>query len=388
MNLIKQFESRYQSIPSHRVRSPGRVNLIGEHTDYNHGFVLPIAIEQAIEILFSPRQDNIISITLSASNETQSFCLDDANMNCSSWVRYAKAAVQALHQQYSCNTGFNAIISSTLPQGAGLSSSAALLLGLMQCLSMSNQIVWDPIAMAQLAQYAENHFVGVNCGIMDQMIISNAQAGHALKIDCQDLTLTHIPLPDNIDFIIMDTSTRRGLVESEYNDRRDHCEQAARNLKVATLRDADLLNLKQQTSKLSKKQFQYAHHVITENTRVISATAALKEQDISKFGTYLNESHASLKNDFNVSTPALNALVEIAQNTPGCYGARMTGAGFGGCAIAVIEKQHNALFHQSVIDQYYDRTQLKAALYQTSATAAVTNCAIFDRELQDREHFN
>ena len=385
MNLIRQFKTRYHLNPAHRVRSPGRVNIIGEHTDYNHGFVLPIAIEQAIDIIFSPRQDSMISITLSASNETQSFCLNDTDMNCPSWLRYAKAAVQTIFQKYPCKIGFNAIVSSTLPQGAGLSSSAALLLGLMRCLTMINQIPWNPIDMAQLAQYAENHFVGVNCGIMDQMIICNAQAHHALKIDCQDLTLTHIPLPDSIDFIIMDTSTRRGLVESEYNDRRYHCEQAAKNLKVTTLREVDLHTLKQNVAQLSKKQFQYAHHVVTENTRVIAATQALKKQDMSLLGLYLNESHASLKNDFNVSTPALNALVEIAQNTPGCYGARMTGAGFGGCAIAVVEKKHTQAFLQSVKTQYYNSTQLNAALYQTCATAAVSRHTIDTQHLKKSE---
>ena len=378
MSLHRIFETTYQSHPSHQVRSPGRVNLIGEHTDYNNGFVLPIAIEHAIDVVMQPRQDHIVSITLAQTHQTETFTLHQLNGESNGWLLYAKAAAQALITKYPCEQGFNATLNSNLPQGAGLSSSAAFLLAILQCLCISNQIPWDGLEMAQLAALAENQFVGVNCGIMDPTVIALAKAQHALLIDCKNLHINPVRLPNNVDFIIMDTQTRRGLVDSEYNERRTQCEQASERLSLPSLREIDYTSLLSQQAQLTVKQFQYAKHVVTENQRVLDACEALQALHIERFGHYLNQSHASLRDDFAVSTPALNSIVEIAQHTPGCFGARMTGAGFGGCAIAVVDQNYSEVFSHHVMTSYQQHTQRQATLHKTVATDCAQHRCIMD----------
>jgi galactokinase len=225
--------------------------------------------------------------------------------------------------------------------------------------------------MALLAQKAENEWVGVNCGIMDQMVVAAAEANHALLIDCRSLETEAVPLPEGTAVVILDTATRRGLVASAYNERRQQCEQAAAFFGVAALRDVTLEVFTAVAAQLDPLIRQRTRHVITENQRVLEAAVAMRRGDAARLGVLMNESHLSLRDDFAVSSPELDAMVEIAQAQPGCYGARMTGAGFGGCAVALVRGDTAVTFAQTTAQQYQRKTNLKPHVYICQAAAGV-----------------
>lgn len=369
-NIIAQFTRHFGCQPEHVIRSPGRVNLIGEHTDYNDGFVLPMAIEPATVMAIRPRDDRMIRI-ISEDFEEESV-IDLAHMIKDSqggWSEYIKGMAWAIQQELGVTLqGFDAFEASNVPIGAGLSSSASFELAIGKALSLSSDLPWDAVQYARLAQLDENQWVGVNCGIMDQLICATGKQDHAVLIDCEDLSIDPVPLPQGVKVVILDTSTRRGLVDSKYNERRSACEHAAQHFNVAALRAVSQDQLERSQAVLGERVYRRAKHVVTENDRVLAAAKAMRANDAKQLGQLMNASHASLDRDFEVTNDALNMVVDIAQNTPGCLGARMTGAGFGGCAVALVADEAVEHFVAHVSDTYAEEMQLEPKIYVTSAT--------------------
>ena len=376
--IIASFRETFSTEPDFVVRSPGRVNLIGEHTDYNDGFVFPMALEQATWLACSARDDH--HIVIHSINYQERKKIDMQNLQRSdetTWDEYIKGVVNVLQQQQQKPLfGFNAMLISDVPMGAGLSSSASFELGIACALCAANDIAWNKVAMATLCQQAENQWVGVNCGIMDQLICSIGEKGCAVMIDCRDLSYQSAPLPKNTKVVILDTSTRRGLVESAYNERREQCETAAKVLGIPALRDISLDTLLEKQQLLDEVVFRRARHVVSENERVQQALRAMHQQDTVALGELLKASHHSLAQDYEVTNNALNAIVDCANAIDGCYGARMTGAGFGGCAVALVDSDHIDAFIKTLNQQYTDKTGLTASVYVTTATQG---CCLADQ---------
>lgn len=368
--LAQSFSAYFNAKHEFIVRAPGRVNLIGEHTDYNDGFVLPMAIDRGVWLALSPRSDEEVRI-VSLDLETESTFRLHSLTRGSDWIEYAKGVANELLKAGYTLKGFDAVMTGDVPRGAGLSSSAAVELAIARAFAVVSNIEWDAPKMARLAQKAENEWVGVNCGIMDQMASAACKAGHALFLDCRSLEIQHAPLPQGVSVVILDTSTRRGLVESAYNERRNQCEEAARWFGVTALRDIsiDEFNLKTKAQAgLSDIAMKRARHIVTENARVLEAMEAMHNGNISRLGELFNASHASLRDDFEVTNDALNIMVECAQEQEGCYGARMTGAGFGGCAVALVEEKKAGAFTQAVTAAYRQRSGLEASVYVCKAS--------------------
>ncbi|MCB8983910.1 MAG: galactokinase [Ardenticatenaceae bacterium] len=362
--VIAQFISRFGERPSHIVRAPGRVNLIGEHTDYNDGFVLPMAIDRAIWIALRPRSDRRVLLHSLDLEPAADFSLDDVQHTAGDWTEYVKGMAWALQGAGLVLQGWEGVSAGDIPVGAGLSSSAALELAVARAFAAVTGFAWEPAQMARLAQLAENKWVGVNCGIMDQMISAAGKAGHALLIDCRTLETSLAPLPPETAVVIMDTATRRGLVDSAYNERRAQCEAAARFFQVPALRDVDLATFNAHANELDELTRRRARHVISENQRTIEAMAAMLQQDAVTLGKLINASHASLRDDFEVSSKELNQIVECAQRRETvCLGARMTGAGFGGCAIALVRDVSAKAFAAAVTACYQAASGLQPHIY-------------------------
>ncbi|MFW5947888.1 MAG: galactokinase, partial [Gemmatimonadota bacterium] len=265
--------------------------------------------------------------------------------------------------------GWEGALGSDVPIGAGLSSSAALELATARTFAAISGLEWDPPAMARLAQRAENEWVGVNCGIMDQMISAAGREDHAVLIDCRSLETTPVPLPDETVVVILDTATRRGLVGSEYNERRQRCEAAAAHFGVPALRDVTPRMLADRAHELDPVTARRARHVVTENARTTAAADAMRVGDSRTLGRLMDESHESLRTDFEVSSDELDLMVEIARDRAGCLGARMTGAGFGGCAVALVNAADSDAFVAAVGPAYQARTGLEPRIYVTGASA-------------------
>lgn len=383
--LQTEFEKIYRQSPSHIIQSPGRVNLIGEHTDYNEGFVLPMAIELTLTLAIKPRDDDRVNLFSLDFNEQKSFSLKQLKHHPKDrWISYAKAVTFVLQKTYLLK-GFDAILTSTIPRGAGLSSSAAFELAIAYAFSLSSDIPWHPTAMARATQRAENEWVGVKCGIMDQMVIAHGKKDHAILIDCRDLSTTAIPLPDSVAIVIMDTATRRGLVESAYNERRMVCEKASQLLGIKSLRDITLGDWPLIESKLPIEYRAKVRHVVSENDRVLKAVEAMEQNDVETLGRLFNESHQSMRDDYQICNDALNIMADLAQQHPACFGARMTGGGFGGCAIALINAEKTEEFKQFITKQYQQKTNLSPALYNTKASDGVRADNFVARHCEERE---
>jgi galactokinase len=365
--VTTEFTQRFGSPPSAIVRAPGRVNLIGEHTDYNDGFVLPMAIDRAIWIALSPRSDRLVTAHSLDFDETANFHLDRLEKQ-SGWVEYLKGVAWSLQDAGYTLTGFDAVITGDVPIAAGLSSSAAWELAAARAFSVTSGFAWDAAKMALLAQRAENKWVGVNCGIMDQMISAAGKADHALLIDCRSLETQTVPLPPNTVVIVLDTATRRGLVDSAYNERRAQCEAVAQFFGVKALRDVTLDQLNEKHDQLDRVAYRRALHVISENDRTLQAAKVMKRGEGIELGQLMQLSHMSLRDDFEVSSRELNIMVECAERQAGCYGARMTGAGFGGCAVALVRQDAAEAFSAAVAAEYQAETGLKPNIYICTAT--------------------
>lgn len=367
-DVATAFACAFGEPPKWVVRAPGRVNLIGEHTDYNDGFVMPIAIDRAIWIALRPRIDRRVVVRSADYDQQGEFSLDDLTRGEPGWIEYLKGVAWTLQEAGHRLAGWEGVMAGDVPRGAGLSSSAALEVATARAFALAGGLAWDPPTMAKLAQRAENRWVGVNCGIMDQLISATGRSGHAQLIDCRSLSLDPVPLPPGVAVAVLDTSTRRGLVDSAYNERRARCEQAARQFGVKALRDVTLAEFAQRSAELDPSAQRRARHVISENERTLHAAEAMRRGDAVELGRLMDESHVSLRDDFEVSSDALNAMVEAAHNHPGCYGARMTGAGFGGCAVALVNAGVASEFVIAVSEAYRTRTGNQPAVYVCQAT--------------------
>ena len=363
---IDGFQARFGRGPELVVTSPGRVNLIGEHTDYNDGFVLPMAIDRATVIAASRRTDRRV-VAVSEGFGESAFSLDNLERSEPAWIEYVKGVAWAMG---SGPGGWDGFITSDIPLGASLSSSAALEVGALRVFSALGGLDWDPVVAAMLAQRAENDWVGMNSGIMDQLVCASGSAGHALLIDCRDLSTTPVPIPAGVSVVILDTSTRRKLTESRYNDRRAECEAAAQLYGVDSLRDLRIDELPDGDG--AGVLVRRARHVVSENGRVLSAVEALSNGDVVSLGHLMNASHDSLRDDFEVSSAELDSIVEAARAAEGCLGARMTGGGFAGCAVALVETPAVELFGASVATGYSVATGLKPAVYVVQASDGVS----------------
>ncbi len=353
------------------VRSPGRVNLIGEHTDYNDGFVLPMAIDRNVWLAAMPRTDarvRIYSLDMESESEID---LEHFAGKIDGWGSYVQAVAWVLRQEGHTLNGWDGVVASNVPIGSGLSSSAALELAVARCFVETSGLPWDPVKMAKLCQRAENEWVGMNCGIMDQLIVAAGRQDHALLIDCRSLELEAVPLPEEAAIVVMDTSTRRGLVESAYNERRLQCETASAFLGVSHLRDVSVADFEAEAGEMEAGLKKRCRHVITENNRTGEASRRMKVNDLAGLGLLMNESHDSLRDDYEVTNDALNIIVSLAQKQAGCYGARMTGAGFGGCAIALVDKDRARVFVANIHQQYQAQTGLTPVLYVCNAAEGV-----------------
>jgi galactokinase len=369
--VLREFEARFGGAPAFVARAPGRVNLIGEHTDYNDGFVLPMAIDREVRIALRPRRDRRVVLHSLDFGETREFDLDALASQGEEWIEYVQGVAWML-QKKARVCGWEGVTAGDVPIGAGLSSSAALELAAARAFSAACSLPWDAREMALLSQKAENAWVGVNCGIMDQMISAAGQAGHALLIDCRSLETRAVPLPPGTAVVVLDTATRRGLVDSAYNERRRMCEAAAAFFLVPALRDVSRAAFEARAPEMDTVMRRRARHVVTENDRTLRAARALEEGDAELVGRLMDESHASLRDDFEVSRPELDTIVSIAREQPGCHGARMTGAGFGGCAVALVRAGAAEGFASTVADAYRQRTGLTPRVYVCSATGGAS----------------
>lgn len=338
--LILVFKDSYGHEPAFITRAPGRVNLIGEHTDYNDGFVLPCAISKQTMAAVSSRSDGQVNVVAGNLDMARVSFRIDAPIRASTsapWSNYVRGMVALMIAQGYNIPGANIAIWGNVPQGAGLSSSAALenAVGLALA-ALAGQPDIGRAQLALMGQRTEHEFAGCKCGIMDQLVSAQAEAGNALLIDCRSLETRAIPVPDNLAILIVHSGISRGLVDGAYNERRAQCEAAAAHYGVAALRDIDVLPVQ---GSLDPVAYKRARHVVTENARTLEAAEALRACDYTKLGNLMAASHASMRDDFEISVPAMDTLVSILANATGSHGgARMTGGGFGGAAVALVTK--------------------------------------------------
>lgn len=362
------FADRFGGDPPFIVRAPGRVNLIGEHTDYNDGFVMPMAIDRWTAIALRPRADDKVVLHSLEVGAGASFSVKDlAPGRIGGWLSYAHGVAGAMAGAGFALRGWEGVVASDVPAGAGLSSSAAFELAVARAFAVLSDATWDGSTMARLCQRAENEWAGVNCGIMDQLASACGVAGHALLIDCRSLEIRPAPLDGQTKIVVLDTAKRRGLVDSAYNERRAQCSAAAKGCGASSLRDVPMADLEQRRAALDPVIYRRARHVLSENARTLESFSAMTRGDLSTLGQLMNQSHASLRDDFEVSCDELDAMVECAQAEAGCLGARMTGAGFGGCAVALVETAAVAAFVPGVTAAYSARTGLKPAAHSCRA---------------------
>jgi galactokinase len=367
-HAIQEFEKRHGGPPAFVVRAPGRVNLIGEHTDYNDGFVMPMAIDRAMWIALRPRTDRrVVGFSLDL-DQIVDFGLVSIDDERAGWGDYVKGVAWALQDAGYELHGWEGVVTGDIPIGAGLSSSAALEMASIRAFAAVSGFAWEPAKAAKIGQRAENEWVGVSCGIMDQLISAAGVDDHALLIDCRSLEMRPVPLPSGTSVIVLDTTTRRGLVDSVYNERRAQCEDAARFFGVPALRDVNLDQFRAREEELGDPTRRRARHVVTEDARTLNAVEAMRRGDALTLGGLMNASHVSLRDDFEVSSHELNVIVECAQRENICYGARMTGAGLGGCAVALVRADAAAAFSGAVADCYEQATGLAPNVYLCSAT--------------------
>lgn len=373
--LIDEFRSRFGADPQYVSRGPGRVNLIGEHTDYNDGFVLPVALKRDVRFVLRPRSDRQVRIYSVEFGEEGSFDLDGMRFDPNRlWLNYIQGMAWSLEQEGVRLVGVDAVVSGNVPRGSGLSSSAALEIAAAHAfLIASGQTgALSGPRIAQLAQRAENQFVGVNCGIMDQFISELGRAHHALLIDCRSLDYQLVPMPEAVSLVIGNTRASRSLASSAYNERRAQCEEGVRLLRqvlpdIRALRDVSGEQLEAHRTLLPETVYRRCRHVVSENERVLQCVAALQRGDLPEAGRLMNASHESLRSDYEVSSPALDAMVEAMRSVEGCYGARLTGAGFGGCAVALVRAGCEQTVADAIFAHYPKATGIWPEVYTTQA---------------------
>ncbi|MDP5253124.1 MULTISPECIES: galactokinase [unclassified Vibrio] len=382
-NDVKQvFEQHFGQAPKHLVQAPGRVNLIGEHTDYNDGFVLPCAINYQTVVAISPREDSQVAVVaLDYQQQTDQFNLAQpiASHPDKLWANYIRGVIYVLQQKGHALTGANIAVSGNVPQGAGLSSSAALEVAIAQGFTLMCSLPLTQTAIAQIGQQAENDFVGCNCGIMDQLISAQGQDQQAMLIDCRSLALQPVSIPESLQVMIINSNKQRGLVESEYNTRRQQCEEAARALGIPALRDISLSEFLQKKTALEPVVAKRAHHVISENERTLAASQAFKDNDIAQISALMKASHQSMRDDFEITVAEIDALVDILDQVIGERGGvRMTGGGFGGCVVALLPADLIEPATVAVEQQYPTVSGLEASIYVCQASAGAGEIAAME----------
>ncbi len=354
-------------------RAPGRINLIGEHTDYNSGLALPVAIQLSTRAAVEWKEGRHVAVRSTSFDDRVEFDLDDpapaANRHWSDYVRGVAIAIERAGHRL---RGASLSISSEIPIGSGLSSSAALEVAVALALLANSGISLDLDEIARLCQSAENDFVGTRCGIMDQFTSCRARAGHALLLDCRSLVGIHIPMPANVKLVVSSTMVRHELAASEYNRRREQCEAGVKILgslkpAVQSLRDVTEADLARYGGALDPVTHGRCRHVVTENQRVLDACAALKENDLTRFGDLMARSHRSLRDDYEVSCAELDLMVALALKLEGVHGARMTGGGFGGCTVNLVEAAHAERFAREIAEAYRRETGVECGVYICSA---------------------
>ena len=335
------------------VHAPGRVNLIGEHTDYNNGFVLPVAIDRGISIAFVPTAARRAVLTLLADGRTADVELDTPRAPDGSWVDYLAGVARALREAGAPISGFRGVLAADLPAGAGLSSSAALELAVAWALGGGSPPFGDRLELARTAQRAENEYVGVACGLMDQFAATFGERGHAMLLDCRSLEHRLVPIPTGMALLVCDSGVPRRLVGSGYGERRAECVRAVEEIRsvapgVSSLRDVDADTLAGARAAMDPVAYRRARHVVTENARVRDFAAALETGRVHALGGMLAASHASFRDDFEASTPEVDRLVACARGAPGVIGARLTGGGFGGSVLALVASEAVEAFEEHV----------------------------------------
>jgi galactokinase len=382
-DLRDAFSDRFGHHPRLVVRAPGRVNLIGEHTDYNEGFVLPIAIDRATFVAGRSRADRTMRVYSANFGEEDSFSLDKIERSeTHPWSNYVRGVMKGLLARDLPLTGADLLIESDVPLGGGLSSSASLEVSVGYAMQLLNNVNLLGEELALLAQGAENSFVGMQCGIMDQFMSALGRAGHALLLDCRDLSYTPIAIPPDVRIVVCDSGVRHTLVGSEYNERRAACQEAVRLLrqnlpKITALRDVTPAQLEANAALLPPEIMKRARHVVHEISRTQRAAQALERGDLVAFGTLMGESHASLRDDYEVSVPEIDALVEIAQGLPGCYGSRITGGGFGGSTVSMVKVGAVDSFARELAARYQERVGQEARVLICTPSEGVSRAAAF-----------
>lgn len=380
--VVTEFQRIYGTRPEKIARAPGRVNLIGEHTDYNDGFVMPIAIDREVMMSARARDDHKICVTALDidGGQTDVFDTDDIPHHPDyRWANYLRGVAYFLQQEGVELRGMDAVFTSNLPSGAGLSSSAALEVCTATMMQAYARKQLNKVVIAQVCQRSENNFVGVKSGIMDQYASALGEAGAAIKIDCRLLTYETVKLPKGVSIIVADTNKKRHLAGSDYNTRRMECENAAVLIsqilgkRVDALRDVSLKEFKAVAKYLPDNLMRRARHVITENDRVQKAARAAKSNDAVKFGAFMNESQASLREDYAASSPELDIMIEIALKQPGCLGSRLTGAGWGGATVNLVRNANVDAFVETVAREYETSTGIHpwVSLVKPSAGAGM-----------------
>ena len=367
----------YNEKPRWAASAPGRVNLIGDHTDYNDGFVLPMALDRRTTIVAGPSGDKKVTLHDLTVGETASFSLG-AKVTCGEppWSNYVRGVIAGFQNLNLPLVGFNAVLHSTVPLGGGLSSSAALEVATATLLEAMIRQKLDPVKKALLCQKAEHDYAGVRCGIMDQFISVMGHKNHLLLLDCRTRETKLVAMSDpSVEVLIVNTNLRHKLTDGEYGKRRAQCEAAASALKVPALRDATMKMLKAATRQIDPLIFRRARHVISENSRTKRAAKSFSSGDWRKVGELMYASHASLRDDYEVSCPELDAVVEIAQAigvTGGVMGCRMTGGGFGGCAVALVKTAQVEAITRRVTEDYQQRTNIIPTLFVSRAGDGAT----------------
>jgi galactokinase len=370
-DVAREFAHRFGRRPT-VGRAPGRVNLIGEHTDYNDGFVMPAALEFATLVAASPRPDRRLNVYSMIMDETRSFDLDaPAQTGRHDWSDYVFGVAIMLERAGRRLRGADLVVSTDVPLGAGLSSSAALEVSSAHALLTASGLPFDPIAIAKICQKAENDYVGMRCGIMDQYVSACGIAGHALLIDCRSLESRNVPIAPNLRLVVTNSTVRHRHAGGEYNARREACEEGVRLLKpalgpITALRDVTSEDLVANRHRLPDLIYRRCRHIVTENARVLEAERALIAGDFAAGGKAMNASHASMRDDFEITCPEVDFLANLAQGAEGVYGSRMTGGGFGGCTVSLVEAAAVERLSKILIDGYRVGCGLDAEVYVCS----------------------
>jgi len=375
--LVAEFTRRYGTTP--RVFSaPGRVNIIGEHTDYNDGFVLPMAIDRRTSIAIAPREDRVVRVASLALNDATEFKIDQSSdLSRHGWAKYIAGATWTLQSRGITLRGADLMIDSDVPIGGGLSSSAALEVATGKALTAISGASIQPKELALVAQRAEHDFVGAKVGIMDQLAATMGRQNHALLIDCRSLATKQISLANlNAAIVVANTNVKHQLASSAYNQRRAECEEGiellrARLPRIRALRDVSVIDFEEYAKELPEPVRRRCRHVVTENDRTLRAADALERGDREYLGKLMRQSHESLRTDYEVSCRELDLMVEIASRQDGVRGARMTGGGFGGCTINIVLKEDLQIFTRTLAEEYRAATEIQPDIYLVRADDGV-----------------